>query len=141
MRHGNYAARLDVVYFRVPECCVVSTHRCAVCGTQVHLGEHVSGGSHVAIKAIARERLNRKLTENLESEISILRNFRHPNIVELYDIKVMRHHDRCSDVPVLQCPPASTGFDVPLASVSPLSMLASLHGTLTQWLRVVGVSC
>lgn len=29
-----------------------------------------------------------KLQENLESEISILKSFRHGNIVELYDIKV-----------------------------------------------------
>ena len=31
-----------------------------------------------------------KLQENLESEISILKSFRHGNIVELYDIKVGR---------------------------------------------------
>ncbi|KAG5176021.1 kinase-like domain-containing protein [Tribonema minus] len=53
----------------------------------VSLGQNRASGSLVAIKIISREQLNRKHTENLESEISILRNFRHPNMVELYDIK------------------------------------------------------
>lgn len=42
----------------------------------------------VALKAISRERLTQKLTENLESEMSILREFAHPNLVELVEIAV-----------------------------------------------------
>ncbi|KAJ3135192.1 Serine/threonine-protein kinase [Physocladia obscura] len=40
----------------------------------------------VAIKTVARDKLNRKLAENLESEIKILRDMHHPNIVALIDI-------------------------------------------------------
>ncbi|CAN0039548.1 unnamed protein product, partial [Phaeothamnion confervicola] len=58
----------------------------------VFRAHHKGRGEEVAIKAIRRERLNRKLQENLECEISILRNFRHPNIVELYDIKKTDRH-------------------------------------------------
>jgi len=53
----------------------------------VYLGKHTLTNVSMAIKVISRERLNKKLTENLESEISIMRNFKHPNIVELSDIK------------------------------------------------------
>ena len=42
----------------------------------------------VAVKAIARasERLTKKVLENLETEISIMRRHRHPNIVALRDV-------------------------------------------------------
>ncbi|KAI9317365.1 kinase-like domain-containing protein, partial [Zopfochytrium polystomum] len=40
----------------------------------------------VAIKTVTREKLNRKLAENLESEIKILKQINHQNIVGLYDI-------------------------------------------------------
>jgi serine/threonine-protein kinase ULK/ATG1 len=42
----------------------------------------------VAIKAVLREKLNRKLAENLESEIKILKGIKHENIVSLVDIVV-----------------------------------------------------
>ena len=42
----------------------------------------------VAIKSTLREKLNRKLAENLESEIKILKGIRHENIVSLLDIVV-----------------------------------------------------
>ncbi|KAJ3349484.1 Serine/threonine-protein kinase [Entophlyctis luteolus] len=45
-----------------------------------------------AVKSVARDKLNRKLAENLESEIKILRDMHHPNIVALLDIvKTERH--------------------------------------------------
>ena len=40
----------------------------------------------VAIKAVARKKLNPKLQQSLESEISILRDHQHPNIVALSEI-------------------------------------------------------
>eukprot|EP00959_Pyramimonas_sp_CCMP1952_P237428 4962093-Pyramimonas_sp.AAC.1 len=40
----------------------------------------------VAVKEIATEKLNRKLRESLESEISILQRTKHPNIIKLFDI-------------------------------------------------------
>lgn len=48
----------------------------------------------VAIKAIARtsEKLTQKVLENLELEISILRNYRHPNIVCLYHVQKTERH-------------------------------------------------
>jgi serine/threonine-protein kinase ULK/ATG1 len=47
----------------------------------------------VAIKAISRsEKLSKKILENLEIEISILRNYRHPNIVEMYHVEKTRGH-------------------------------------------------
>lgn len=40
----------------------------------------------VAIKSVLRSRLTKKLLENLESEISILKGIRHPHVVSLIDI-------------------------------------------------------
>ena len=47
-----------------------------------------------AIKAISRssEKLTKKVLENLELEISILRTYRHPNIVCLYDVQKTERH-------------------------------------------------
>ncbi|KAJ8599922.1 hypothetical protein CTAYLR_002865 [Chrysophaeum taylorii] len=44
------------------------------------------GDQVVALKAISRDRLNAKLAENLESEMRILREFAHPNLVGLVEI-------------------------------------------------------
>ena len=48
----------------------------------------------VAIKAITRtsDKLTKKVLENLEMEISILRNYRHPNIVCLHDVQKTERH-------------------------------------------------
>ena len=40
----------------------------------------------VAIKEIATDKLNRKLRQSLESEVSILRRISHRNIVQLYTV-------------------------------------------------------
>ena len=49
-----------------------------------HLVSNIS--QHVAIKAISKQKLkNKKLLENLEVEISILRNIKHGHIVSLFD--------------------------------------------------------
>ncbi|KAI8808872.1 hypothetical protein BJ742DRAFT_253282 [Cladochytrium replicatum] len=58
----------------------------------VYLGRSKSSGRLVAVKSVARDKLNRKLAENLESEIRILKGIQHEHIVGLYDIvKTSRH--------------------------------------------------
>jgi len=44
----------------------------------------------VAIKSVSRDKLNKKLSENLEGEISILKGIRHPFIVGLLEIEVSK---------------------------------------------------
>jgi serine/threonine-protein kinase ULK/ATG1 len=51
----------------------------------VYKGVHTISGQYVAIKSVLRSKLTRKLLENLESEIAILKSVRHPNIVDLLD--------------------------------------------------------
>ena len=54
-------------------------------------GRHQVTGVEVAIKEIPTGKLNRKLQESLESEISILKRANHPNIIRLLEIvKVCR---------------------------------------------------
>ncbi|KXJ97454.1 serine/threonine-protein kinase ATG1 [Microdochium bolleyi] len=52
---------------------------------QVYLGKHKVTGAAVAIKSVELGRLNKKLKENLYSEIKILKDLRHPHIVALHD--------------------------------------------------------
>ncbi|KAJ1625341.1 kinase-like domain-containing protein, partial [Pavlovales sp. CCMP2436] len=59
---------------------------------KVFRGQHRVSRQVVAVKAISRARLNKKLMENLESEISILKALEHPNIVCLHDIQVTERH-------------------------------------------------
>ena len=54
-------------------------------------GVHRSG-HRAAIKAISRARLNDRLRENLKSEIAILQQSTHPNIVQLYSIESSQRH-------------------------------------------------
>ena len=55
--------------------------------------DHATTQDVVAIKAISRsEKLSKKILENLEIEISILRNYRHPNIVEMYHVEKTTGH-------------------------------------------------
>ncbi|XP_058109429.1 serine/threonine-protein kinase ATG1c-like isoform X2 [Magnolia sinica] len=49
-------------------------------------GRHRIDGTEVAIKEIVMERLNAKLRDSLLSEIRILKNIDHPNIIRLHDI-------------------------------------------------------
>ena len=49
-----------------------------------------SSGNIVAIKAVEKDRLNTKLAENLDTEISILREISNTNIVNLLEIKVFQ---------------------------------------------------
>ncbi len=53
----------------------------------VYRAVHIETNQEAAIKDISQERLTLKLQENLESEISILKNHAHRNIVRLYDIE------------------------------------------------------
>lgn len=48
--------------------------------------KHRVHGTEVAIKEIVTGRLSKKLEESLMSEIDILRNINHPNIIQLYDM-------------------------------------------------------
>ncbi|KAI1335141.1 hypothetical protein F5Y15DRAFT_257489 [Xylariaceae sp. FL0016] len=52
---------------------------------QVYMGKHKTSGAAVAIKSVELARLNKKLKENLYSEIKILKKLRHPHIVALHD--------------------------------------------------------
>ena len=47
---------------------------------------HKDSGKIVAIKEISTDRLNRKLKQSLESEVSILKQIHHRNIVHLQDV-------------------------------------------------------
>ena len=47
---------------------------------------HAETGSAVAVKEISTDRLNKKLKQSLESEVSILKQIRHRNIVHLEDV-------------------------------------------------------
>ena len=53
---------------------------------QVYRAVHDNNGEQVAVKAILGKKLNSKLRENLECEIRILKDFKHPNIVGLHGI-------------------------------------------------------
>lgn len=50
----------------------------------VYLASHRKKRSFVAIKAVDQKKLTRKLKENLESEIRILKSLQHPHIVALF---------------------------------------------------------
>ncbi|KAK8137749.1 hypothetical protein PG984_001129 [Apiospora sp. TS-2023a] len=52
---------------------------------QVYSGKHQTSGALVAIKSVELGRLNKKLKDNLYSEIQILKKLRHPHIVALHD--------------------------------------------------------
>lgn len=47
---------------------------------------HADTGNCVAVKEISTDRLNKKLKQSLESEVSILKQIRHQNIVRLEDV-------------------------------------------------------
>jgi serine/threonine protein kinase len=55
---------------------------------QVFKALHKPSREEFAIKVIERRKLTPKLQENLESEIKIMRDHHHPNIVQLFDILV-----------------------------------------------------
>lgn len=57
-------------------------------------GDSSSEPDTVAIKAIARtsEKLTKKVLQNLEIEISILRTYRHPNIVCMHNVQKTDRH-------------------------------------------------
>ncbi|KAA0160802.1 hypothetical protein FNF27_04475 [Cafeteria roenbergensis] len=54
---------------------------------QVFRAVHRTKGTVRAVKAIQLERLSPKLLKGLEAEITILREVRHPNIIELVDVR------------------------------------------------------
>ncbi|KAJ2237510.1 Serine/threonine-protein kinase [Coemansia sp. RSA 1722] len=58
----------------------------------VYKGLNKRTNTLVAIKSVVRSSLTRRLLENLETEINILRTVRHPSIVELIDCLKSRNH-------------------------------------------------
>mmetsp|Transcript_14382 Transcript_14382/g.33477 ORF Transcript_14382/g.33477 Transcript_14382/m.33477 type:complete len:1085 (+) Transcript_14382:455-3709(+) len=70
------------------------THRQDEQEAKEHGNSHGRQPSTVAIKAITRssEKLTKKVLQNLEIEISILRTYRHPNIVCMHDVQKTDRH-------------------------------------------------
>ena len=58
----------------------------------VYRGQHRTTKRVVAVKAIVRARLNQKLQENLEAEISIMQSLEHPNVVRLFEVQTTERH-------------------------------------------------
>jgi serine/threonine-protein kinase ULK/ATG1 len=58
----------------------------------VYKGIHETSQQIVAIKSVHLDKLNRKLLENLEKEISTLKLIDHPNIIKLYDVIKTESH-------------------------------------------------
>lgn len=58
----------------------------------VYKGQHISSRAPVAIKSVQLARLNKKLLENLEHEITILKKLSHPHIVALIDTNQTPSH-------------------------------------------------
>ncbi|KAH7401781.1 Serine/threonine-protein kinase atg1 [Phaeosphaeria sp. MPI-PUGE-AT-0046c] len=56
---------------------------------EVYRGIHIEKRQSVAIKSVNMNKLNKKLKDNLVSEISILRSLHHPHIVSLIDCHEM----------------------------------------------------
>ncbi len=52
--------------------------------------KHALTGQLVAIKEISTDKLNKKLKQSLESEISILKQITHKNIVQLLEVIEVR---------------------------------------------------
>ncbi len=55
---------------------------------KVFLGRRLSTSVKLAVKAVQRAKLNKKILDALESEIRILRAVHHPHIVHLNEIIV-----------------------------------------------------
>jgi serine/threonine protein kinase len=61
----------------------------------VYAAQHIETGARVAIKIVDLQRLkaiNTKLMTHLESEIKVMRELQHRNIVRLYDIAMDERH-------------------------------------------------
>ncbi|KAJ2558798.1 Serine/threonine-protein kinase [Coemansia sp. RSA 1933] len=58
----------------------------------VYKGVNKRTSTLVAIKSVVRSSLTRRLLENLETEINILRTVKHPSVVELIDCLKSRNH-------------------------------------------------
>ncbi|RKP09397.1 kinase-like domain-containing protein, partial [Thamnocephalis sphaerospora] len=58
----------------------------------VFKGQHRTTGLRVAVKSVSRSKLTKKLLENLESEIKILKSVRHDNVVHLLDCQKSESH-------------------------------------------------
>ena len=50
----------------------------------VYLAQHRRKKSYAAVKAVQMAKLSKKLKDNLDTEINILKGLRHPHIVQLF---------------------------------------------------------
>jgi len=58
----------------------------------VYQGVHTKTRTYVAIKSVNLSKLNKKLKDNLSSEIDILKGLHHPHIVALIDCHESTSH-------------------------------------------------
>lgn len=67
----------------------------------VYSGQLKATGEPVAVKAVEMRKLNKKLQQNLQTEISIMRDHDHVNLVKLHEVevcpnRVCRTHGTCA---------------------------------------------
>lgn len=60
--------------------------------SNVYKAFHVKTGIFYAIKSIKTKRLSNKVIQNLNSEIEILLNINHPNIIKIHDVIKSKEH-------------------------------------------------
>ena len=87
---------------------------------------HADTGSCVAVKEISTDRLNKKLKQSLESEVSILKQIRHQNIVRLEDVVEVT-------LPASSCWDANFQPAWLLVSVAPTVVVAYHQQHLISW--------
>jgi len=69
---------------------LLSTHIGAGSFAIVWRARHAESGAEAAVKEINLAKLNSKLRQSLESEVSILKRIRHENIVQLLEVLEVR---------------------------------------------------
>ena len=96
---------------------------------------HRETGKVVAIKEISTDRLNKKLKQSLESEVSILKQIRHRNIVYLEDVVEVLLRNKTLELldlagPCLAKSPAGLGSAVCIWRFTGVQLPVLDHGVL-----------
>jgi len=60
--------------------------------SNVYKASHIKTGIFYAIKSIKTKRLSKKVIQNLNSEVEILMNINHPNIIKIHDVIKTKDH-------------------------------------------------